>query len=66
MSCKGICEKYRAKRKGTSWYTSGFSRCQTCELFLDVDGSRCPCCSCLLRMTPKNAKHKKRLRSENR
>lgn len=63
MSCNGTCEKYRAqKRVGKGWYRQGFKRCQECEIYIDYDGLRCPCCVCKLRTKPRNRVYKELFR----
>ena len=41
MSCKDICTKYTLKKHG-------YPKCTVCEVVLDWDGVRCPCCSQVL------------------
>ena len=58
MPCKGICERFRAKkpmpfRLGISRYASGQKRCQVCEVWMSWEGTRCPCCSIKLRGRPR-------------
>ena len=62
MSCKGICEKYRAI--GSFYggrYNAGQKRCQKCDLFIICDGLRCPCCGYRLRTKPRNKEYKDKL-----
>ena len=55
MSCKNICEKYRAaKGRRGSYYAQGYKRCSICEIFIDWDGIRCPCCDLPLRTIPRD------------
>jgi hypothetical protein len=52
MSCNGLCEKYRAKRKydTRSRYKEGQKRYNICEIFIKWDeNSYCPCCNHKLR-----------------
>lgn len=61
-ACKGICEKYRAKRAPNSSkrYTLGQRRCNICELFLNwTETLFCPCCGWRLRTKPRTKKSKK-------
>jgi len=61
MSCKGVCDRYKAKKPvGIGRYTSGQQRCQTCEIFLNFNGDRCPCCNTLLRGSPRQLKYKEK------
>ena len=66
MYCKGICTRYKATKKGSKFtmgfYGLGFKRCQICELFIDWEGKRCPCCSYKLRTKPRNMTTKNKLR----
>ena len=55
MSCKNICEKYKAAKGRTgSYYAQGYKRCSVCEIFIDWDGIWCPCCDLLLRTIPRD------------
>ncbi len=63
MACKGICPKYKSKKKfGGGWYDDGSKRCNICELFIKWDGIRCPCCSGILRIQPLTTKCKEKLK----
>lgn len=63
MVCKFICEKYRAtKPAGSSRYLVGQKRCQTCEIFMKLEGLWCPCCGYRLRTKPRNRTFKKKLK----
>lgn len=55
--CRNVCERHRAKkcRRG-SYYAEGFKRCTVCDLFLSWRGVECPCCSSVLRTSPRNLK----------
>ena len=58
MTCKGKCSLYKAIRpmpisKGISRYAAGQKRCQVCEVWMEWDGIRCPCCSIKLRCHPR-------------
>lgn len=57
MACRGICERYKAKRillpggQGTySPYKNG-RRCTVCSMFIKWEGLHCPCCGYRLRVT---------------
>ena len=56
MPCNQVCEKYRFVRdKHEKIYNSGASRCNgRCQIFLQFDGSYCPCCGVKLRKSPRN------------
>ena len=55
LSCKGLCN--RIKSVGTAMqfkYQEGQKRCSLCELFIDCDDARCPCCKTILRTKSRN------------
>lgn len=56
LICKGICPRYRATRpaKGFGRYDIGQRRCQACEIFINWEGLRCPCCRGRLRTVARN------------
>jgi len=59
MVCKGICHKYKATWGARQYrYATGQKRCNVCELFVNWDGSKCPCCGMLLRARPRSMKAK--------
>ncbi len=59
MVCKGVCHQYKAKWYVLEYrYASGQKRCNVCELFVNWDGSNCPCCGMLLRARPRSMKAK--------
>ncbi len=59
LSCKGVCTRYKAKKPvGIGRYASGQQRCQECEIFVNWNGDRCPCCNTLLRGKPRALKYK--------
>ena len=59
MVCKGVCSRYKAKWTGhESRYTSGQKRCNTCDIYLQWDGFRCPCCGISLRTRPRESKYR--------
>jgi hypothetical protein len=41
----------------------GQKRCQVCEIYLDWQGTWCPCCGYRLRIRPRNGKYKLILRT---
>jgi len=60
--CIGICTKYKATGfKGHHRYETGQKRCPECEIFMVWEGIRCPCCSVLLRCTPRGNKSRQEL-----
>ncbi len=62
MACRGICDSYKAKKPFMiSRYASGQKRCSICELFMNWDGTNCPCCGMSLRVNPKSAECRQRL-----
>lgn len=62
MPCAGICARYRSpKPNGLGRYEAGQKHCTACELFINWDGIRCPCCRSTLRTKPRKLRNKKRL-----
>lgn len=60
MTCKGVCEQYRAKKVfGLKRYETGQKRCKNCSMFLNWLGLWCPCCGLRMRTKPRNRKRKK-------
>lgn len=56
----GICEKYRAKKPLVgSRYAIGQKMCIDCEIFINYDGIKCPCCNIRLRYRPRSTSAKK-------
>jgi len=55
MTCKGHCNPYIVKSwsAGNSRYASGQKRCQVCQVWIEWEGIRCPCCSNKLRCKPR-------------
>jgi hypothetical protein len=63
MSCKGVCDKYKAdKPVGIGRYASGQRRCQICEIYMHWNGLWCPCCGYRLRCKPRNVTYKEKLK----
>jgi hypothetical protein len=59
MDCKGICIRYKADRlRSGIRYKAGQKRCQVCQIYLNWEGIRCPCCGNQLRTSPKTNKNK--------
>lgn len=55
MTCKGICVRYKYKKKyHESRYDDEHKRCKTCEIFIKYKGVFCPCCGFRLRTRPHN------------
>jgi hypothetical protein len=60
--CKGICVKYKAiGYEGRHRYEKGQKMCAVCTEFLEYPGTRCPCCSVVLRCTPRGNKARKEI-----
>ena len=57
MTCRGICERYRAEKKR---YMDTAKRCTSCNIFLLYTGTQCPCCGTQLR-----AKRKAKYRNQH-
>ncbi|AFS83560.1 hypothetical protein NSED_08850 [Candidatus Nitrosopumilus sediminis] len=57
--CTGKCKQYKAlKPRQIGRYASGQKRCNFCEIFLNFDGLKCPCCNKQLRSLPRSRKDK--------
>ena len=64
MRCKEICSKYFAENpdlKNRGRYESGHKRCSNCEIYIVWGGERCPCCSSILRVKPRNSKSREKI-----
>ena len=58
MYCREICSKFKVKRSDTKIfgrYNSGQKRCSSCVIYINWDGTRCPCCGHILRTKPRNS-----------
>jgi hypothetical protein len=52
LPCSGRCIRvFEGQKRGT--YLDGDKRCDHCEIFLKVEGNRCPCCDWRLRCSPR-------------
>ena len=55
--CKGYCKKFKGKSMMNGLrYENGQKRCTLCNMFLNVTGRKCPCCSTQLRTKPRTKK----------
>ena len=64
MHCRGICIKYSVKSpllKKMGRYEGGQKRCSSCEIYINYNGGKCPCCGHFLRTKPRNTKGRHRL-----
>ena len=54
MLCQGICDRFRAKKLGPSFYLDIKAKyCTGCCMFIKYEnGNRCPCCHRILRVKP--------------
>lgn len=60
MGCLGICTRYKAQRPlGGERYKEGQKRCSNCEIFVNWEGKRCPCCNTVLRISSRNSINRK-------
>ena len=62
MACNGICDRHKPfnpPRMG-SRYKLGYKRCTVCDIFLEVEGYRCPCCHTILRTHYRQSEYKRR------
>ena len=57
ISCKGVCINYKhtSIHNGMK-YSSGIKRCTECQIFMDIQEIRCPCCRTKLRTKARNKK----------
>jgi len=64
--CPGICVKLKAPfdAHGGGYYTNGHKRCNFCDIFIQHNGPRCPCCKHRLRSKPLGNKQRKKLLQE--
>ena len=64
LYCKDICQQYKAHKSSYegSYYSNGHKRCTECEMFLQWNGIKCPCCGRILRTKPHNTVSKGKLR----
>ncbi len=60
--CIRNCQKFKAHKPplGMSRYAIGQKRCQFCEIFMQWDGLKCPCCGRQLRRIPRSRKGKEK------
>ena len=65
-NCKGICKNYKVvkEKNSFSYYLNGFKRCNECEIFIDWNSYKCPCCNNILRIKPHNTTCKTRILKE--
>jgi DNA-directed RNA polymerase subunit RPC12/RpoP len=61
--CKGICQRFAAKRPWHGYrYAAGQRPCTVCNIFVEVSGTetiRCPCCNNKLRISSRNKDSRK-------
>ena len=56
-SCKGICLHIDTERiPNGRKYEYGLKRCSWCDIWIDTDDVRCPCCKMILRTKSRNKK----------
>ena len=56
-SCKGVCKLSPSIKIPNSYnYQFGLKRCSWCEVWLDTESIRCPCCKMILRTKSRNKK----------
>jgi len=72
-ACHGICLQYTAQKPvGGGRYSSGQKRCQMCEIWMTVQGTKdekglyCKCCHYRVRGKPRNLKYKEILRNNEK
>ena len=63
MRCKGICDRFSAKKPyGGFRFAVGQRLCSVCSIFIDTNSyslNRCPCCNNKLRSSSRNTKSRK-------
>lgn len=58
-TCRGICDRFSCpKHNNGGLYTTGHKRCNTCEIYLKTEKTKCPCCQNFLRNRPRNGRYK--------
>jgi len=63
--CTGKCRQYKAiKPRQIGRYASGQKRCNFCEIFVNYNGLKCPCCNKQLRTLPRSRKDKESFLSQ--
>ena len=67
MPCKVICIRHKVTKppKPHTRYEAGQKRCTACDIFMDWNGLRCPCCAGVLRTKPKAASSRKVMMIKN-
>ena len=64
MHCREICSEYSAKSKllkEIGRYEDGQKRCSSCAIYINWNGTNCPCCGHILRIKPRGAKARNKL-----
>ena len=65
MVCKGVCNQYKAKWGTNQYrYASCQIRCNVCEIFVNWNGSHCPCCGMRLRTRPRISKYRQKFNTQ--
>ena len=61
-SCRGICHRYAIPKtiRYESHYLMGRKRCVSCEVYMDYEGTYCPCCGSKFRLRPRYGKYRKK------
>ncbi len=62
LYCNGSCLTYKKSRK---YDTDNSKNCKNCNVFIEWEGSRCPCCTGPVKTTPRNSKRRKIYRKVN-
>ncbi len=59
--CKGICTRFEVKifKGKKTRYEDNQKRCPVCGVYMRCSDVRCPCCKCVLRMTPRANRSRK-------
>ncbi|MDE0527068.1 MAG: hypothetical protein OXI27_10890 [Thaumarchaeota archaeon] len=51
MYCKGICARYTTRRR---YVNDKVKSCSTCNIFIETDKIKCPCCGLRMRTGSRN------------
>jgi len=64
MGCNNICERLTVKKPiSTSRYLAGQKYCTVCQVWMQLDDIRCPCCHMRVRSVPRKFNLLKKFRA---
>jgi len=63
VACRGLCINFKPEKRNyrEKLYESDRKRCSVCEVYVNWRGTRCPCCSAILRSKPRGSKIRKKM-----